>query len=324
MYSFANFMRLPLALLVVLHHIVWYAEFKLSYEFGWFSSVAVVMQVAVDVFFVMSGFFVARSLSRRNVKDFLLARFIKIAPLYYVITLAIALLILFRPDIFGRSYEDLPLHLLFSLCFIPYVINGVDGPLLSVGWSLNYEVFFYFSSAMVFVLFKQGGWGRLLSFSLLAVAIYVFSYYRSDQLIDGVLVEFVIGFLIYRYREVVFCLFEKNYKFLFFLMVIFGVVMLWFGSSGFESYARMIPMPFAVIAFVVIASQSVVIPFADVCSEYSLPIYLIHLPVIYVVMAVSSFWFGFVFVFVLTALFSYVWIFFYKWNKKNVRKLLFS
>src|SRR5262249_26224632 len=68
----------------------------------------------------------------------------RLIPLYYLVTLIYAIVLVLGP----RGYAgNAGIALLTSLAFIPYPTYGVEGsdvfPLFTLGWSLNYEVFFY-------------------------------------------------------------------------------------------------------------------------------------------------------------------------------------
>jgi len=101
----------------------------------------------VDLFFVISGFIMVVTTSRKAVSParFVVRRLVRIVPLYWLLTLAGAGLALAAPALF-RSTEVSANHLLASLFFIPHWSPSHPGtvwPLLVPGWSLNYEMFFY-------------------------------------------------------------------------------------------------------------------------------------------------------------------------------------
>ena len=99
----------------------------------------------VDVFFVISGFIIL--VSSRNLRPggFLARRLMRIAPLYWILTLVAAAMALLAPSLFRTTVVS-PEYLLKSLLFIPYANPGQHGdlvPLIVPGWSLNFEMFFY-------------------------------------------------------------------------------------------------------------------------------------------------------------------------------------
>jgi len=100
----------------------------------------------VDLFFVISGFVMVYSsegLFRRSgaAREFLLRRIARIVPLYWLVTTIMLVYVLLRG--FGPS-DASPALALTSYLFIPFARpSGELGPLYGVGWTLNYEMFFY-------------------------------------------------------------------------------------------------------------------------------------------------------------------------------------
>ena len=106
----------------------------------------------VDYFFVLSGFimvYVHRSAIGKpdQLKSFLVKRTVRIYPIYWIITLTVLAFFLVVPGF--ANNKDLSIqHILVSLLLLPQN----DKPILDVGWTLIYELFFYllFSIAIWF------------------------------------------------------------------------------------------------------------------------------------------------------------------------------
>lgn len=99
----------------------------------------------VDVFFVISGFILWTIAAQRPVTPgrFLLKRALRVAPLYWLLTLAVTVVALAAPAFFFDAKPTIP-HVLMSLAFIPHLNEtGQPFPLIAAGWSLNYEAIFY-------------------------------------------------------------------------------------------------------------------------------------------------------------------------------------
>ena len=105
---------------------------------------------SVDLFFVISGFIMVYASQRLfarpgGAREFLRRRLVRVAPLYWVCTsayLGIVLLAHARGD--PRTFS-LP-AIFASYLFLPFRSFGAHGgefPLLDLGWTLNYEMFFY-------------------------------------------------------------------------------------------------------------------------------------------------------------------------------------
>ncbi|HEY4081701.1 MAG TPA: acyltransferase [Burkholderiaceae bacterium] len=112
----------------------------------------------VDLFFCISGFIMVVS-SRRLFETtgarstFLARRAVRLVPLYWIATLCMLPLLLYGRHPYAG---DLRAALATSLSFWPYPTYGFEGeavfPLHNLGWSLNYEVFFYLVFSVFIVL----------------------------------------------------------------------------------------------------------------------------------------------------------------------------
>jgi exopolysaccharide production protein ExoZ len=99
----------------------------------------------VDLFFIISGFIMVHTTRSRPVTPaaFMANRFTRIAPIYWLITLFVYVVALAAPSLLQATSSD-PQQLAKSLAFIPFQkANGLVQPMLFVGWTLNYEMFFY-------------------------------------------------------------------------------------------------------------------------------------------------------------------------------------
>lgn len=98
---------------------------------------------AVELFSVISGYIIVYSTHAEDSKrDFLIKRIIRILPLYWLFTFLMYVIIYIQPSL-SVSSEAVPAYLIKSLFFIPFVNKGYNLPILGVGWTLNYEMFFY-------------------------------------------------------------------------------------------------------------------------------------------------------------------------------------
>jgi exopolysaccharide production protein ExoZ len=112
--------------------------------------------IGVAVFFVISGFVMQMTTDGKNVTpfEFLKRRIIRVAPLYWVITIVFSALLLARdPSVLMNDVS--PMRIIKSLFFIPHISpiqHDHIWPILIPGWTLNYEMFFYliFAISMFF------------------------------------------------------------------------------------------------------------------------------------------------------------------------------
>jgi peptidoglycan/LPS O-acetylase OafA/YrhL len=103
----------------------------------------------VDLFFVISGFVMVWTTSRRPTTPwgFFGNRLARIAPTYWLITFAVFGIGMMYPALSGAKASVG--ELIDSLFFIPYERDtGQLYPVLYVGWTLNYEIFFYLIFSM--------------------------------------------------------------------------------------------------------------------------------------------------------------------------------
>jgi exopolysaccharide production protein ExoZ len=101
-----------------------------------------VASFGVELFFVISGFVICHA-AAQNPRHFLLKRIARVVPLYWLATIGVFALALVAPSLLPSTQVS-GLNLLRSLAFWPYVrADGAVMPLLFLGWTLNYEAFFY-------------------------------------------------------------------------------------------------------------------------------------------------------------------------------------
>ncbi len=138
----------------------------------------------VYIFFAISGFTITLSTRAKFARPgaalwFMERRVIRIVPLYYLMTL------LFIPALYLAKHSLPSLSdLANSFLFLPYLNHlGLFQPVYALGWSLDFEMFFYivFAVAMLFS-FRRSFWGLIAFFLALiaAGAVYGLSPYRSD------------------------------------------------------------------------------------------------------------------------------------------------
>jgi len=153
----------------------------------------------VDLFFVISGFIITYATERSNPSplQFLRRRVERIIPVYWFLTLLIVALALLMPQVFrGTDWLDIH-HLVTSLFFVSFT-DGVP-PLLYVGWSLEYEMFFYLLVGLLLFRKKDTWNGVLILFSLLVIAgqTRAISEFAGHArfLMDPIILEFAFGVL---------------------------------------------------------------------------------------------------------------------------------
>src|SRR6185503_14022461 len=129
-------------------------------------------RAGVDVFFVISGFIMWTITVEREVSPgaFLWRRFTRVAPAYWLITLATAALVTAWPNLMHNVHPE-AWHIALSLAFIPHIDPaGMAFPLLPPGWTLNYEAVFYLIFAAGLLLRpKTRLWAVVLALAALSL-----------------------------------------------------------------------------------------------------------------------------------------------------------
>jgi exopolysaccharide production protein ExoZ len=182
------------ALSVIFVHIDLFLKKENLSPFGW---------AAVDIFFVISGFIMVYTTDGKAIRpfEFLCQRIIRIVPLYWLLTSGVFGLALVAPHLLNSTQAD-PVQLLKSLLFLPFrKKSGLVEPVLFVGWSLNYEMFFYVLFSISLSLRSEIGTWLLMGF--LAVVSIVGQMVRFDNLYwnfytNPIILEFALGMLIAR------------------------------------------------------------------------------------------------------------------------------
>lgn len=146
-------LRFLAAILVVVTHATFYVSNRLIPEWN----VWEVGTVGVDIFFVISGFvmmvtstpFVA---APKGWRYFAMRRIVRIVPMYWIATTIKIATLFVLPGVAYRSALE-PQHVLFSYLFLPSRNEaGVVEPVLGVGWTLTYEMYFYAIFALALFL----------------------------------------------------------------------------------------------------------------------------------------------------------------------------
>lgn len=161
----------------------------------------------VDLFFVISGFIMVYTTSRTRISagEFLLHRARRIIPLYYVVTLFVFVIAITFPFVFHHTSPDIN-ALLKSLAFVPFEkAPGRIYPLYYLGWTLNYEIFFYLVFALSLSIWYE--MRVVLCAAILSACVLfglwnpapsnIFLYFYSQP----ILLDFLLGMIIALFRD---------------------------------------------------------------------------------------------------------------------------
>ena len=154
----------------------------------------------VDLFFVISGFiiFYATHGAKLTPAEFLRRRVERIVPLYFFVIFAVTILAMTLPAAFGTPDWYTPRHILKSLAFIAFTDGEM--PVVYVGWSLEYEMYFYLTVALLMALTRDVWRNIVMIFSALAMvgripgvdaALGNYAFFA-----DPMILEFVLGVIV--------------------------------------------------------------------------------------------------------------------------------
>ena len=203
-----QFLRGVAAILVVLTHSL-FASFAYGndnsylmnyYDFGKFGA------VGVDIFFVISGFIMAFVTRFDNVtlKKFVFDRVIRIVPLYWLFLTVMLCIFLLLPSAF-KNNELLTWNVIASYLFLPsYKFDGSIIPLLGFGWTLNYEVFYYFIFSFFLTVNREKRFIFVsLCFVVLSILGIIFEFKNPILFVytNPILLEFCFGMFIFLLYE---------------------------------------------------------------------------------------------------------------------------
>jgi exopolysaccharide production protein ExoZ len=139
------------AMIVMIGHIkheILMVSAKLGQDAPSWTALKLPYNAGVDIFFVLSGFLMVYTSQNLYGQKwawftFLKKRFQRIVPLYWFYTTLMIIVMLLLPHAFDTAQASIN-HFVQSYLFIPHErpAGGIK-PVLSLGWTLNYEMFFY-------------------------------------------------------------------------------------------------------------------------------------------------------------------------------------
>jgi peptidoglycan/LPS O-acetylase OafA/YrhL len=109
--------------------------------------------IGVDIFFVISGFiisFISRSdTGGAAAKEFIKRRWIRVVPVYYIASSIFFCLMLMAPHILWDKRE-----IIKTITLLPLLDYGASiwTPVITIGWTLGFEFFFYLLYAVLIAL----------------------------------------------------------------------------------------------------------------------------------------------------------------------------
>ena len=166
-----DLLRFFAALAVVAYHYTFlgFAANRMSVPYSLFAPVSKYGYLGVNLFFIISGFVILNTALRKSPKNFLLSRFVRLYPGFWVCCSLTVMAMLIAG---GTHHTSLTAYLLNMTLLNEFVwVKSID----NVYWSLSYEIVFY---TLIFALLVVGKiseikvfLGLWLMFSLLFYAV---------------------------------------------------------------------------------------------------------------------------------------------------------
>lgn len=271
-YDIIQVFRFVAAAMVILLHSTFYASERL------FSGTTLYYPGAngVRLFFVISGFvMILSSESLKNKiggwKTFAIKRIIRIVPIYWIVTSYKLLVLLVGSSLILHAKPDF-FYILKSYFFIPAKnVDGSYSPLLGVGWTLNFEMFFY----LLFTIALALRINTLAFLSLIFIPLTILSFYKNTHWPDAVfyanpiVLDFLYGMIVAK----LILKGKKLNKYLALPMIIVGLLFLF--TPGIEKFGHLGNNTFliGIAAFFVIYGAASI----ENLYGYKMPAWLIYL-----------------------------------------------
>ena len=184
-----QFSRALVPLMVMLFHAAESMKAYFDYDISIFTYLPI--SGGVNYFFALSGFMMyyiyRRSFGKPGqAKSFLLNRFIRIYPLYWILT-CLFLIVLFS---FPGQFWEVDINIETVITSFLLLPNSSEAePLLLVAWSLVHTVFFYFVFSLFFLFKRNVSVPILAAWAVLSVV-----FYQGYIWIDHYLIRFFFNF----------------------------------------------------------------------------------------------------------------------------------
>ena len=192
---------LAASLVVILHILASMDSYYHTNLIDSLPSLASFLESGVDIFFVISGFIMfavtKNKFGQGYAWTFIKKRIFRVLPLYWAFTFFYVGLLLTIPSAFQTSSFDLH-KLIQSLLFIPHYNNSGDAmPVVSLGWTLNFEMYFYLCFAIALVFRKNTGLmcASALILAGLSFQLLGYSHVALSVISNTLIIEFLMGVL---------------------------------------------------------------------------------------------------------------------------------
>jgi len=240
----------------------------------------------LDIFFVLSGFIMVYIQRNKEISPaiFFMDRLIRIAPLYWFLTIIVLIAASISPSIFRSNISDIKIHSLLSILFMSQYLLG-KMPVLFDGWSLEYEMLFYLIISLA-LLFKKKNITYLFTVTLISLLI-IFN------LLGIVAFEFIFGIFLGN----IFLYSKKNINIHFFCLfiglILYILTLAVFRLDGgiYTHRIFLFGLPASLVIFGLLGISQIHEGFLTKLGDASFSIYLIQvftIPAFYKLMILSN------------------------------------
>ena len=262
----------------------------------------------VIVFFVLSGFSIAHSLSSNtSVKQFYLRRLIRIYPSYIVALIWAGLIFALTRYWFPEWYDGsrtkfafertVPMNTFFEpavmLRNIFYMTD--EQGMIAPFWSLTYEVIFYilapflFRKVNLYILFSVILFSINSLFQDFVLSLGIPGYFYKFLFVYNI--YFAIGVGLYNYFETIKAMFEKLSKRLFLLFIGIAICLTYGVNIYFQvgtTYSFAAAALLGALLIIFFLKYQVQIPWLINIGKFSYTLYIVHYPTIFLYLALYS------------------------------------
>ena len=262
-----NLLRLIFAILVLVGH----GYFIPNFEYNLPQPVIYLITLAVPLFFVVSGYVITGSAIKNSFKTFLIKRFARIYPGYFVSSVMVVLL--FAPITYALIHHGFDINSYFSLnpspidyllnCMVFDILTPIGNILTTIQvngwntstWTLFYEILCYLLIGIVMFLLKKL---KLKNYTKIIIFLYLFMIFCSfiiprPENPPANFVEEIAYFInfsaIFLGGSILYLIKDKlvfNKKYLI-LSLIFCIIIMTLLNNGFATEICAIPMTYIVL-----------------------------------------------------------------------------
>lgn len=273
-----QYLRAVAAIATVAFHVI-VTSYNYGYDYPNFFNVKQWGGYGVDLFFVISGYIIVyiQDKSNKNISLFLKNRFLRIIPTYYFLTTFYIFLLVFFPNLIKWS-SNFELNSTILESYLFYSTWFENSPLVYVGWSIEYEIYFYliFSISILLKNFVKEYYFTLI------IIIILFLIFDLQLFV----LEFCLGILVF--------ILTKKYKInksISFLIFLLGVIIFVINIKKVEELDRL--FRYGVPSFLIILGsinlREYRLNFFKLLGDASYSIYLIQVFTVSFVFKVISF-----------------------------------